>query len=452
MRRHSSTSEGLLAPLFTARDVESELSDDALLQALLDTEAALAGAAAEAGVVPAEAADAIARACRAELFDVGELGRSADSSGNPVVPLVQALTAAVDEAAQPWVHFGTTSQDVLDTALMLLVVRAAEPIGARLGEAADVCAELVAEHRDTVMVARTLGQQAGPTTFGAKAAGWLSGLDAAHRRLTGRVRACAAVQLGGSAGTLAGYGSAGPAVTAALARRLALVDPGLPWHTDRRRLLEIADAVAAVGPATAKVAVDVTLMAQSEIAEVREGGEGHGSSSAMPHKRNPVHAVLVSAGAARLPGLLATMHSVAVHEHERATGAWHAEWETLRELLSLSGGLAERSCRLLRGLDVDRARMRANLDAAGDAVLAEALANRLLPVLGRATAHHVVRGCLAEADRRGTTLRAAALADDQVRGVLSAEAIDEAFDPLGWLGSVPLFIDRALAAHREADR
>jgi 3-carboxy-cis,cis-muconate cycloisomerase len=419
-----------------------------LLQAMLDVEAALAKAGADVGVVPDAAADAIAAACRADGFVVAEIGAAAEASGNPVVPLVQALRAAVGEPVAHWVHFGATTQDVVDTALMLLVVRAGEPLLQCLRAAADTCAELADRHRDTVAVARTLGQQAVPTTFGLKATTWLSGLDAAGRRLQDVIRLRAAVQLGGAAGTLAGYGSAGPAVVSTLARGLGLGDPGLPWHTDRQRVLEISDAVAAIGPAAAKIATDVIWMASSEVGELREGGHHRGGSSAMPNKENPVHSVLIRAGALQLPGLVATLHQAAVHENERAAGAWHAEWESLRSLISLAGGVADRASRLLADLDVDPARMRANLDASGGAVMAEALVYRLRPLLDGSRG--IVQRCLADARQRGVTFREAVAADEEVRSVLGAADVEEVFEPRNWLGSASEFIDRALLAHEQA--
>ena len=450
MRQHSSTSDGLLGPLFTSPQVEAELTDEALLQAMLDVEAALAKAGADIGVVPDAAADAITAACRADGFSIAEIGAAAEASGNPVVPLVQELRTAVGEPIAQWVHFGATSQDVVDTALMLMIVRAAEPLLQCLRAAADACADLADLHRDTVTVARTLGQQAVPTTFGLKATTWLSGLDATGRRLQDVLRRRAAVQLGGAGGTLAGYGTAGPAVMSALARGLGLCDPMLPWHTDRQRVLEIADAVAAIGPAAAKIATDVLWLASSEVGELREGGEQRGGSSAMPNKKNPVHSVLIRAGAAQIPGLVATLHQAAVHENERAAGAWHAEWESLRSLISLAGGVADRGSRLLTDLHVNPARMRHNLEANGGEVMAEALVYRLRPLLGHADASSVVQRCLAAGRQRGVPFRDAVGADEQVRTVLSEVDVDEVFNPGNSLGSASEFIDRALLLHEQA--
>ncbi|MEU8021918.1 3-carboxy-cis,cis-muconate cycloisomerase [Micromonospora haikouensis] len=448
MRPSSSPSDGLFSGLSGDPGVDAQLADRALLRALLDAEAALAAAGADCGVLPRAAAEAIGACCRADLFDPAALGRAAEDAGNPVVPLVRQLTAALPEPARAWVHLGATSQDVLDTALMLVAARAAGPLLAHLDRAADAAARLAAAHRDTVMLARTLGQQAAPTTFGLKAAGWLVGLAEARTRLDA-VRAALPAQLGGAVGTLAALGPAGPAVAARFAAHLGLAASPLPWHTRRQPLLDLAAALGGLLAAAGKTALDVGLLAQVEVGEAAEGGAatdagpGRGGSSAMPHKRNPVDSVLVGAAARRGPGLVATLYAAAVQEHERAAGAWHAEWEPLLDLLHLAGGAAARTARMLGGLRVDARRMRANLDATGGLVLAEAVAARLTPALGRGAAHDVVARAAA-----GFDFRAALLADPEVRAHLGPREIDEALDPYGWLGSAGLLVDRALADHR----
>ncbi|WP_341721044.1 3-carboxy-cis,cis-muconate cycloisomerase [Micromonospora sp. FIMYZ51] len=446
MKPSSSRSEALLRGLSGAADVDAELHDRALLQAMLDTEAALARAAADVGLLPAPVADEIAGHCRAERYDPAALGAAAESAGNPVVPLVRELTAAVAEPARPWVHHGATSQDVLDSALSLVVLRAAGPLLRHVEAAADAAADLARTHRDTLMVARTLGQQAAPSTFGLKAAGWLLGLHAARHRLT-QARDTLPAQLGGAVGTLAGYGSAGPAVVDRFAAQLGLAASPLPWHTRRQPVLDLAAALGGLLAATGKVALDVGLLAQSEVGEVAEGGEGRGGSSAMPHKRNPVDSVLVTAAARRGPGLVGTLFAAAGQEHERATGGWHAEWEPLLELLHLAGGAAERTARMLTGLRVHPDRMRANLDATGGLLLAEAVAARLAPALGRAAAHDLVRRAAA-----GPSFRDALLAEPDVRAHLSEPDVDAALDPAGWLGAAGQLVDRALDLHRDGAR
>jgi 3-carboxy-cis,cis-muconate cycloisomerase len=439
MKPSSSPSNGLLSGLFSDAAVDAELADRALLQAMLDMEAALTEAAADVGVVPRAAAVAIGERCRAERFDLAALGSAADAAGNPVVPLVREITAAVPDHAKPWVHFGATSQDVLDTALVLVAVRATGPVLRHLDAAADACARLAERHRDTVMVARTLGQQASPTTFGLKAAGWLVGLIEARARLR-RARSALPAQLGGAAGTLAALGAAGSDVADRLAGRLGLAASPLPWHTRRQPLLDLVASLGGLLAATGKVALDVGLLAQTEVGEVAEGGTARGGSSAMPHKRNPVDAILVSAAARRGPGLVATMFATAIQEHERAAGAWHAEWEPLLELLRLAGGAAARAARLLHELEVRPERMLANLEATAGLVMAEAVAARLLPALGRSVAHDTVARAATQ-----PAFRDALVADPAVH--LTERDVDDALDPRNWLGSANRFVDRALAAH-----
>src|SRR5262252_942431 len=312
--------------------------DQAWLTAMLQTEAALARALERAGLAPDGAGAAVTEAARAGVIDAAELGRQAALTGNPVPALARALAASVPPAAAAAVHKGATSQDIIDTAAMLLARSALEASAADLAASADAAARLAARHRDTVMIGRTLLQQAVPVTFGLVTAGWLTGLDEARAGLD-RVRAGRlAVQLGGAAGTLASLGADGPRVAALLADELGLPLPVLPWHTDRLRIVEVAAACAAAAAALGKIARDVTLLAQSEVAEVHEGDAGdggsdqgdegrggepgggtrRGGSSAMPHKRNPVAAVAILGCTRQVPGLLATLAAAAEQEHQRA--------------------------------------------------------------------------------------------------------------------------------------
>lgn len=423
MKLSSSHSEQhLLSPLFGAAAVDEQVSDEALLRAMLDAERALAGAGADVGVVPTAAADEIGGAAAGDLGPLNE-----QQAGNPVVPLVRALGEGLPEDARPWLHYGATSQDILDTALMLCVTRAVQAFESP----EDACADLVRAYRRTPMAARTLGQQAGPTTFGLKAAGWLTGLVEA------RVRLDLPVQLGGATGTLATYGDV--AVVERFAERLGLAMPVLPWHTNRRPVLDIAAALGKLIVALGKIALDVTLLAQTEVGEVSEGAGG--GSSAMPHKQNPVDSILVVAAARRMPGLLTTLYGL--HEHERATGSWHAEWEPLRELVRLAGSATARTTRMLAGLQVNRDRMGANLDLTGGLVMSEAVADRLAPALGRTAAHDLVAR-LAREDR----FREALIADPDVRKVLETEQdVDAVLDPMSRLGATETLIDRALEAY-----
>jgi 3-carboxy-cis,cis-muconate cycloisomerase len=444
--------EGLFDALFGRGAVGT--GDLDWLQALLDAEAALARAAERAGLTGPGAGAAVTAAARADQFDVAEIGRQAAFTGNPVPALVRALTALVPADAKAAVHVGATSQDIIDTAVMLLAKRALAAICTDLAAAADKAAELARAHADTVMAGRTLLQQAVPVTFGLVAAGWLAGIDESRREL-GRLRSTRlAVQYGGAAGTLASLGSEGPAIAALLAEELGLAEPALPWHTDRLRIVQLAAALAGTCAALGKVARDVTLLAQTEVAELAEGTDDprQGGSSAMPHKRNPVASVLVLGCVRRAPGLLATLAAAAEQEHQRAAGAWHAEWEPLSDLLRLTGSAASWSATLLSGLRVDAIRMRANLEASGGLLMAEHVAAELAPALGRLAAHDLVAAAAVRAAENGTGLAEALRADAASAAALQAAGIGEselaaALDPAAYLGGTAEFISRALAAH-----
>ena len=376
-RPSSSRSEpGLLDGIFARGPAAATASDAAFLQALLETEAALARACTRVKLIPEVAAEAIAAACWAERFDPGELAAEAARHAQPVVGLVAALRRAVGEELAEYVHHGATSQDIVDSALMLVARRALGPLLDDLSTAADGCAALAEEHAATPIIGRTLLQQGLPITFGHKAAGWMTALDEAAAALA-RVREdVLAVQLGGPVG-----GRHAPALVDAFADELGLAVPVLAWHTDRRRPAELAAALGVAAGATAKLATDVALLSQNEVAEVREGGPGGGSSS-MAHKRNPVASVSILACAQRVPALVATMFAGMAHEHERAAGRWHAEWPTLLELLRLVGSAASWTAELADGLEVDAGRMAANLAGPpvpdGDAAGAAALVARAL--------------------------------------------------------------------------
>ena len=445
MRLSSSTSEGLFGELFADPAVDAAVGDTALVGACLEVEAALALATADVGLAHETVAAAIAAAARGLDVDIAELGHDAVSSGNPVPPLVTRLGAAVPETARPWVHLGATSQDVLDTALVLTHRAAAGLIADRVDAAADLAAELATQHRNTVMIARSLGQHAMPTTFGLRAAGWLAALRGSATAL----RLAAArlpVQLGGAVGSLAGYDGQGFEVRRALADRLGLPggDRPLAWHTDRTPWLDLASALGVVASAVGKVALDVRLLTATEVAEVRVGAPGSGGSSAMPHKRNPVEAILATAGVVRVPGLVATVYAASVHAHERADGAWHAEWPALRELASAVGGVAAKGAELLDGLTVDPERMQHNLELTGGAVMAESVAARLAGAMGRDRAHELVATLVRRSTEQDAPLREVLLADPVVAEQLDAAAVDAALDPRTRLGLAGAAVDEAV--------
>jgi 3-carboxy-cis,cis-muconate cycloisomerase len=416
---------------------------------MLRFEAALARATARAGVAPSEAADAIAECCREELYDVDAIYTEAVIAGTPAIPLVRMLTERVPEPARGWVHWGATSQDVIDTALVLQM---RDGIALLRDELAGLCANAAAlaeRHRGTLMAGRTLLQQALPITFGLKAARWLA---LALRQLTAleAVRAGAlALQFGGAAGTLASLGDRGADVASHLAEALGLAVPDLPWHTERDRVADIAATLAVTAGAMQKIAGDIVLLAQTEVGEVAEAAAaGKGVSSAMPHKRNPVDAIAAIAAARLAIAIAPVLLSGMAQEHERGAGAWQAEWAAIPELFGYTAGAVSRVRQALGGLEVDVPRMRANLDAAGGTSMSEALASALAVHLGRAEAHAVVRAVSARVAREGGTLRKAALADAQVSAVLSPEQVASATEPANYLGSADTFIDRALAAYR----
>jgi 3-carboxy-cis,cis-muconate cycloisomerase len=421
---------GLFGEVLARGRVRAGTTDLAWLQAMLDVEAALARAQAAAGVIAAEHAEAIAAACRAERYDVDALGAQAAEVGNPAAPLVRALRAEVGDPAAADVHRGATSQDIVDSATMLVARGALEALLDDLRGAAEAAARLAGEHRATVMAGRTLLQQAVPISFGLKAAGWLVGLDEAAQRLDAVRRTRLAAQLGGAAGTLSAQGDAGIDVLSRFARELELAEPVLPWHTTRTRIAELATALGEASGTMAKIAGDVVLLAQTEVGEVREGGGDRGGSSAMPHKHNPVAAISALAGARQAPGLVANLLAAMEHEHERAAGAWHAEWGPLRELLRATGSAAAwlRDC--LEHLEVDPERMRANLD---EAMLAE----RVAGAIGGADAGDRVREALAG----GGSLA------DVAHEHLSADEAARVLDPATYLGATDQLIDRALSAH-----
>jgi 3-carboxy-cis,cis-muconate cycloisomerase len=362
MRPSSSASEppGLFDEVLAKGAVRAEVADGAWLAALLTAEAVLARAQAALGLIPAEAAAEIAAACRPERYDVAALARDAAGPGNPVLPLVRALRAAVPESVAEYVHRGATTQDILDTAAMLVVRAALGPLLADLRAASAAAARLSMAYRDTAAAGRTLLQHAMPVTFGLKAAGWMVALDGVVARLAEIDRTRLAAQLGGAVGTLDGFGVVGPELVDRFAAELGLAAAVLPWHTDRSRIAELGGALATAAGVVGKVARDIILLAQSEVGEVTEGTGG--ASTPMPHKHNPVAAVSALACAAQAPGLAATLYAAMAQEHERAAGGWQAEWRPLRALLTSTGSAAAWLHESLAGLAVDPAAIAANLD------------------------------------------------------------------------------------------
>jgi 3-carboxy-cis,cis-muconate cycloisomerase len=444
---------GIFRPIFVPEEFRRAVSGRAWLQAMLDAEAALATAEAQVGLIPHEAAAAIVSCCEASRFDPEELGRDGRAAGNPVPPLVKALTAAVSEVSEDaarYVHKGATSQDIVDTAAMLLARRALDLILAELEGISRACARLAQEHRATIMAGRTLLQQALPTTFGLKAAGWLVSVLEVRRKLSEVRDRGPAAQLGGAAGTLASLGKSGVSVLGEFARELELAEPTVPWHTDRRRIAEIGGSLSLVAGIVGKISLDVILMAQTEVGEVTEPADGdRGGSSTLPHKRNPILSVTAAASTRRVQGLAQTLYGAVAGEHERAAGAWHAEWEVLSEALALTGGAAAAVREAMEGLEVHPEKMRQNLNETGGMLMAENVTTVVAARLGRLEAHEHVGAAARRAADGGKPFRDELLAEPVVREQLSPEEIEAALDPTSYLGSVGEFIDRALRLYRE---
>lgn len=414
--------QGLLAPGWAGSVAEELTGDAAVVRAMLDAEAALSRALTVVGMAPEAAAREITEVCSDLTVDVRAVALAARSGGNPVIPLVKQLRASVGPDAAEWVHRGTTSQDILDTALMLLSARVLdESILPGLSVASAAAARSAREHRTTAMAGRTLSQHAVPTTFGVKVAGWLSGLKDARRRCA-QVRLELPAQLGGAAGTLAALGRDGVAVADAFATECGLAARPSPWHTVRTPVAELGAALALSTGACGKAALDVTVLAQSELGELL--GDAGGESSAMPQKRNPVTAALIVAAARQAPAEASVLHLGLLAENERPAGAWHAEWQPWRTLLRLAGGAAEATGRLLTELQPDVEAMAAT--AADPALLAERLSEVLRAELGTGAS---------------AAVREAAFAG-RLPELLAEHGVA---DPAGYLGSAPAFVDRVLS-------
>jgi 3-carboxy-cis,cis-muconate cycloisomerase len=448
--------EELFRPIFVPDKFREAVSGRAWLGAMLEAEGALAVAEARVGLIPPDAAEVITSCCKqgrdSSQFDPEELGRKGRAQGNPVPPLVRVLTEAVSEVSEEaarYVHKGATSQDIVDTAAMLVARRALDLILVEFDAISRACARLANTHRETIMAGRTLLQQALPTTFGLKAAGWLVSVLEARRRLLEVRSSGLAAQLGGAAGTLASLGDSGPSVLEGFARELGLAEPVMPWHTDRTRISELGAALSVVAGVLGKISLDVVLMAQTEVGEVAESpGDGRGGSSTLPHKRNPISSVTAVASALRVRDLSRTLQAAMVGEHERAAGAWHAEWEALSDALALTGGAVTATREALEGLQVHTDRMRENLGATGGLLLSEHVTTIVAERLGRLEAHELVEAASQRTRESGRSLREELLAEPVLKEALSAQDIDAALDPAGYLGSAGAFVDRALELYR----
>jgi 3-carboxy-cis,cis-muconate cycloisomerase len=442
----------LLDQLFRYEEVDQVFSDRARLQGMLDFEAALARAEARAGVIPSSAAGTIAAQCRAELFDAAAVSQGAKLAGNLAIPLIKALTALVarsDPNAARFVHWGATSQDVIDTGCVLQLRQALKAIAADLHRLIDALVELAIKHRSTIVVGRTWMQQALPTTFGLKVAGWLDAVNRHRGRLRDTEQRVAVLQFGGAVGTLAALGVRGQMVARILSEELHLALPDTPWHSHRDRMVEVATTLGLCVGTLGKIARDISLHAQTEIGEIFEpSGEGRGGSSTMPHKRNPVTSAVVLSAATRVPGLVSTMLSAMVQEEERGLGGWHAEWETLPEIVRLSAGALHQMAETVPHLEIDAARMQENLGVTQGLIFAEAATMALSEKMGRSAAHQLVEAACGRAQSEKRHLREVLGEDAQVGTYLSSADIDGLFDPRKYLGAAEAFVDRVVEQSR----
>ncbi|WP_256676192.1 3-carboxy-cis,cis-muconate cycloisomerase [Pseudomonas sp. SCB32] len=428
-------------------------SDHGRVQGMLDFEAALARAEAGVGVIPASAVAPIAAACRAEHYDFDALAQAICSAGNSAIPLVKALgkrIAAEDAEAERYVHLGATSQDAMDSGLVLQLRAAIELLENDLAQLADALAAQAEAHAGTPMVGRTWLQHATPVTLGMKIAGWLGAITRHRQRLNELKPRLLCLQFGGASGSLAALGEQGFAVAEALAQELNLQLPEQPWHTQRDRLVEFASLLGLIAGSLGKLGRDLSLLMQTEAGEVFEpSAPGKGGSSTMPHKRNPVGAAVLIGAAIRAPGLVSTLFAAMPQEHERSLGLWHAEWESLPELCCLVSGALQQALGLVPGLEVDAERMLANLDLTRGLVLAEGVSIALAQRIGRDAAHHLVEQCCKQAVNEGAHLREVLGANAEVAAQLNAGELDRLLDPAHYLGQARRWVERALAEHHE---
>jgi 3-carboxy-cis,cis-muconate cycloisomerase len=440
--------------LFTDSEAENLFRDKAFVQAMLRFEAALALAQADANVVSSDDARLIAGVCESAEIDLEKIMLAARQAGNPAIPLVKELTALVhkiDAQAAQGVHAGATSQDLIDTAMMLQLKTALSRICLGIAGLQQRLTELINAHRETLMIGRTLLQQARPISFAFKVAGWLDHLTRCQGRLR-EVRAQALVlQFGGAVGTLAANGSDALAIMSSLARRLELGEPTMPWHTARDRFFEVASALAMLTGCLGKIATDASLLMQTEVGEISEAlEEGRGGSSSMPHKRNPVSPTLIVAACSRVPGLLATMSASMIQEHERSVGRWHAEWNPLAQIVCLAGGATQHADDLFSRLEVNISRMRQNIDLTRGLIFAEGIANALGKKIGKPQAEQLVRLACQRAREKDCHLRQALAQEPTISRVLDQATLDQIFQPENALGAANDLIDRVLQRSAES--
>lgn len=438
----------LIESLATTEALAEVFSDSSVLQAMLDFEIALARAEARAGILPKSAADRIAAAAHASEFDIDALSRGMFRAGTPGIPLVKALTEkvkATDPEAAGWVHWGATSQDVADTALVLLLKRAQAIVIGDLRRLEKALITLSEQHKATVMLGRTLMQAAPPVTFGLKVAGWLGAMSRSRKRLESAFEDALVLQFGGASGTLASLADKGAVVAGALAQELGLRCPEAPWHTHRDRLANLVCCCGILTGSLGKMARDISLLMQSEVAEVAEpGGEGRGGSSTMPHKRNPIGCALTLAAAERVPGLVASFLSAMVQEHERAVGGWQLEWPTMASIVQSTGAAASSMAEVAEGLSVDPARMRQNIANTRGLIFAERAMMLMAAELGRDVARKLMEDAIEKSIAQKKDLVTVLTELPEVSSHLNRSVLDQLAIPEQYLGSAEAFREALL--------
>jgi 3-carboxy-cis,cis-muconate cycloisomerase len=443
----------LMESLATTEPLADTFSDSSVLAAMLNFEVALARAEARLNVIPGSAAEAIAASCHAGGFDAAALARETPASGTPAVPLVKALIEQVrkkDPAAAGFVHWGATSQDLCDTALILLLKKAQAILESDLRRLQAASRRLAHEHRHTVILSRTLLQPAPPATFGLKAAGWLGAISRCHRRLRTAFTESLILQFGGASGTLAALGEQGLAVGRALAEELDLAYPDAPWHAHRDRLAALVSACGVLGGSLAKMARDISLLMQGEVGEAAEpGGPGRGGSSAMPHKRNPVGCVATLAAVNHLPGLVSDYLSGMTQEHERGLGGWQAEWATVSRAIQATGLAAASMAEVAEGLTIDPVRMRANIEATRGAVFAERAMMMLAKKLGRDVAYKIMETAARKSAEQSRKLSEVLHDMPETRDHIDPGVLRDLDNPEHYLGVAGEFQERLLASAEE---
>jgi 3-carboxy-cis,cis-muconate cycloisomerase len=445
----------LLDPLFRTEAMREIFSDQRRLQGMLDFERALARALVRVGIAPKAIVQAVESQCDARLFSMETLAQEAARAGNLAIPMVKELTALVakkDEKAAGFVHCGATSQDAIDTGMVLQLREAMDLMDRDLAKLASVLARLAEKHKATLVAGRTWLQQGPPVTLGLKAAGWLDAIERDRVRIDEARKRVLVLQFGGAVGTLASLGDRGLVVAAALADELKLSLPSLPWHAHRDRFAEAATTLGLLTGSLGKAARDISLMAQTEVGEVAEpDAPGRGGSSTMPHKRNPVGCAVALASAIRVPALVSVMLISMVQEHERGLGGWHAEWETLPEICTLTAGALAHLTFVLDGLVIREDRMAANLVITKGLSLSEAVASALAEKTGRMPAHKMVERASRRAVETGRQLKDVLMEDADVRKQLSVADLTRLLDPSNYTGSAEKLIGQVLSERKKKE-